>query len=178
MNHEWVIPARVYKNEQNPAARFLFLFFYTNLSLHLQKKTKQHLIWPSNPSESINEGFHIQIGVRLVITMCTQRHIVFTHCACTPVLIIKCSAQEFIEEQAIESKRKPPLIYKYCVNFMITRDLCTGCCKRRAEGVCFAEGRGTKMQREEEHEDVEESMEFGRLVSFPAMSNGRVVWGE
>jgi hypothetical protein len=34
------------------------------------------------------------------------------------------------------------------------------------------------MQREEEHEDVEESMEFGRLVSLPAISNGRVVWGE
>jgi hypothetical protein len=84
--------------------------------------------------------------------MCTQRHIVFTHCACTPVLIIKYSAQEFVEEQAIKSKRKPPLIYKYCVNFMITRDLWTGCCKRRAEGVCFAEGRETKMQREEEHE--------------------------
>jgi len=30
------------------------------------------------------------------------------------------------------------------------------------------------MQREEEHEDLEESMEFGRLVSFSAMSNGRV----
>jgi hypothetical protein len=107
--------------------------------------------------------------------MCTKRHIVFTHCACTPVLIIKCSAQEFVEEQAIKSKRKPLLIYKYCINFMITRDLWTGCCKRRAECVCFAEGREAKMQREEEHEDVEESMGFGRPVSLPAISNGRVV---
>jgi hypothetical protein len=103
---------------------------------------------------------------------------VFTHCACTPVLIIKCSAQEFVEEQVTKSKRKPSLIYKYCVNFMITRDLWTGRCKRKGEGVCFAERREMKMQREEGHEDVEESMEFGRLVSLPAISNGRVVWGE
>jgi hypothetical protein len=37
----------------------------------------------------------------------------------------------------------------------------------------FTERREMKMQREEEGEDVE-SMEFGRLVSLPVMSNGRV----
>jgi len=174
---EWFILARVYKNEQTPAGR---INFFLPISLFTSKKTtKQHLIQPSNPSEIINEDSHIQIGVRLLVIMCIQRHIVFTHCACTPVLIIKCSAQEFIEVQAIKSKRKPPLIYKYCVNFMTTRDLWTGCCKGKAEGLCFAERKEIKMQREwEEDENEAESMEFGRLVQLPAMSNGRIAWGE
>lgn len=42
----------------------------------------------------------------------------------------------------------------------------------------FTERREMKMQREEEGEDVEESIEFERLVSLPAMSNGRVACGE
>jgi hypothetical protein len=146
VNHELVIPAREYIYEQTPAAR---LIFFTNLPLHPQKKTKQHLIRPSNPSEIINEDSHVQIGVRFVIAMCTQRHIVFTRCACTPVLIIKCSAQEFVEEQVTRSKRKPPLIYKYCVNFMITRDLWTGCCKRKAEGYVYGTQRDEDAKRGE-----------------------------
>jgi hypothetical protein len=106
--------------------------------------------------------------------MCTQRHIIFSHCKCTPVLIIKCLAQEFVEEQANKYNKKPPLIYKYRVNFMITRDLWTGCCKGKAEGLCFAERQGIRAQRQEE--GMAEPGDFGTLLRLPSTSKGRINW--
>ena len=99
--------------------------------------------------------------------MCTQRYIVFTHCACTAILILKCPAQEFVESQATTKNRKKPLIYKYYVNFMATRDVWSGCCKGKREGVCFAElGERKTDGVEGVDEGVEESDDFGDLGHF------------
>jgi hypothetical protein len=107
--------------------------------------------------------------------MCTQRYIVFTHCACTPVLILKCPAQEFVESQVRTKNRKKPLIYKYCVNFMATSDVWSGCCRGKAEEVCFAERGKRKMEvTEGVDEGVEESDDFGDLRSLPLAIDGRI----
>jgi hypothetical protein len=107
--------------------------------------------------------------------MCTQRHTIFSRCKCTPVLIIKCPAQEFVEEQAAKHNKKAPFIYKYCVNFMITRDFWTGCCRGKAEGLCFAEREELRM-RSEENDVVEESKDFDIMMPLGSTSSGRIVW--
>lgn len=71
--------------------------------------------------------------------------------------------------------RKPPLIYKYCVNFMVAKDMRLGCCKGQVEGWCYAERQKVKIQRPQE-ELVEDSVEFGTLVPLGATSTGRIAW--
>ncbi|KAE9370453.1 hypothetical protein N431DRAFT_442286 [Stipitochalara longipes BDJ] len=108
--------------------------------------------------------------------MCTERHIIFAHYACTPILILKCPAQEFVESQAKAKNRKPPLVYQYCVNFMVTKDLWSGCCKRKAQGACFAERRTRKIEREEDRDDefAEGSENFGTLRPLRSAVNGNI----
>jgi hypothetical protein len=106
--------------------------------------------------------------------MCTQRYIVFTHCACTPIRILKCPAQEFVESQARTKNRKKPLIYKYCVNFMAAREVWGGCCRGKREGVCSADGGGEGKIEGMEVGDVEESENFGPLKQLPSTMNGRI----
>jgi hypothetical protein len=95
--------------------------------------------------------------------MCTERHITFTNCQCTPTLILKCPAQEFVEKQAAKKNRNPIVIYRHCVNLMVTRDLVNGCCKGKADGRCFAERGGGKMQRHrQEEKNMDDGAEVGR----------------
>jgi hypothetical protein len=107
--------------------------------------------------------------------MCTRRNILFTHCKCTLVLILKCPAQEFVEQQAIQYNRKPPLIYKYCVNYMVAKDRRRGCCKGQVDGWCYTEQQRAKIQRPED-ELMEGSAEFGTLVPLGATPTGRIAW--
>ena len=135
-NHELVIPARVYKIMSKILLRDFYYYFYQSFS----SPPKEDKTTFDTALKCI--GNH-QRGFSHSTRISTRHHNVYTKAhslyplCLHPVLIIKCSAQEFVEEQVTRSKRKPPLIYKYCVNFMITRDLWTGCCKREAEGVCL-----------------------------------------
>ena len=104
-------------------------------------------------------------------SMCTRRNIVLTHCNCTQILIIKCPAQEFVEQQAIKYNRTPPLIYKHCVNYMVTHDRRRWCCRGKVEGFCYAERHRVKTQKLED-EPVKNSAEFGALVPLASTSTG------
>jgi hypothetical protein len=80
------------------------------------------------------------------LPMCTKRNVVFTHFRCTPVLIIKCPAQEFVEEQAIKYNRKSPLAYKYCVNYMVANDRSVGRCRGRQRGYVMPSYKGLQLR--------------------------------
>jgi hypothetical protein len=106
--------------------------------------------------------------------MCTERHITFTNCKCAKILILKCAAQIFIEEQAAKKNRKLTATYRHCINLRVTSELVNGCCKGKAEGRCFVEcaERGMQRQRQRE-ENMDGEVDVGRKNSLEP-TEGRI----
>jgi hypothetical protein len=149
------------QTQESRAGIKMAIFIDTSLLLAKEFKIRIHTDRKSHQPKKSPRSQFVRLSTQLS-SMCTRRNIVLTHCNCTPILIIKCPAQEFVEQQAIKYNRNPPLIYKYCVNYMVTNDRRRWCCRGKVEGFCYAERRRVKTQKLED-EPVKNSAEFGAL---------------